>query len=221
MLICTTDAYEKDKIVQMIYEHVRATGACEEAPIEARIMAALTFKKTRGARIRSIYAHDEKKELRSDELDTLRRSRNPPVILTVNGRGYSCEWVSGQKTKGDQRGEDDFMQNGQLRAIRRQHRHRRICLQQVHFKSEVANLLHECGADHPQKPVKKLERGMTVEMRSQMIQRTQHCMHPHTFLRTQIRNVLRKSYRNQNQSSTVFIFTSKQTEIAKSSCEPN
>ena len=75
---------------------------------------------------------------------------------------------------------------------------------------------------------------MTVEMRttvfeiflngwrrSQMIQRTQHCMHPHTFLRTQIRNVLRKSYRNQNQSSTVFIFTSKQTEIAKSSCEPN
>ena len=160
----------------------------------ARIMAALTLKKTRGARIRSqfssIYAHDEKKELRSDELDTLRRSRNLPVILTVNGRGaqtrkpkytfiflisswqckystkrllfhrlelcedhgYSCEWVSGQKTKGDQRGEDDFMQNGQLRtsccsrnflrvlgAIRRQHRHRRICLQQVQFKSEVAN----------------------------------------------------------------------------------
>ena len=30
--------------------------------------------------------------------------------------GYSCEWVSGQKTKGDQRGEDDFMQNGQLRT---------------------------------------------------------------------------------------------------------
>ena len=39
-----------------------------------------------------------------------------------------------------------------------------------------------------------------------MIQRTQHCMHPHTFLRTQIRNVLRKSYRNQNQSSTVLYF---------------
>ena len=43
--LVTTDAYEKDKIVEMIYEHVRATGACEEAPIEARIMAALTLKK--------------------------------------------------------------------------------------------------------------------------------------------------------------------------------
>ena len=74
---------------------------------------------------------------------------------------------------------------------------------------------------------------MTVEMRttvfeiflngwgrSQIIQRTQNCMHPHTFLRSQIRNVLRKSYRNQNQSSTVVRFTSKQTEIAKSANEP-
>ena len=79
----------------------------------------------------------------------------------------------------------------------------------------------------------KIKRGMTVEMRttvceiflngwrsSQIIQRTQNCMHLHTFLRTQIRNVLRKSYQNHNQGSTVFILTCKKTEIAKSACEP-
>ena len=43
-------------------------------------------------------------------------------------------------------------------------------------------------------------------------------MRPHTFLRTQIRNVLRKWY--QNQGSTVFILTSQKTEIAKYACEP-
>ena len=49
---------------------------------------------------------------------------------------------------------------------------------------------------------------------SQMIWRTQNCMHTHTFLKTQIRNVLRKWY--QNQGSTVFILTFKKTEIATS-----
>ena len=43
-------------------------------------------------------------------------------------------------------------------------------------------------------------------------------MHPHTFLRTQIRNGLRIRY--QNQGSTVFVLTSQKTEIAKSACEP-
>ena len=54
-------------------------------------------------------------------------------------------------------------------------------------------------------PQQKIKRGMAVGMRttvgeiflngwksSQMIQGTQKCMHPHTFLRTQIRNGLRK-----------------------------
>ena len=40
---------------------------------------------------------------------------------------------------------------------------------------------------------------------------------PHTFLTTQIRNVLRKWYR---QGSTVFILTSQKVEIAKYACEP-
>ena len=85
----------------------------------------------------------------------------------------------------------------------------------------------------PQKPQTKIKRGMAVEMRatvceiflngwrsSQIILRTQKCMHPHTFLRTQIRNVPRKWYQNQNQGSTVLKLTSHKTEIAKSACEP-
>ena len=40
----------------------------------------------------------------------------------------------------------------------------------------------------------------------------QNCMHPHTVLRNQIRNFLRKW--QQNQGSTVFILTSQKTEIA-------
>ena len=64
--------------------------------------------------------------------------------------GYSHEWVSGQKTTVDQRGEDNCMHNGQLRtaccsqgnppilvAFRLQHRHCRICLQHLQPKSEV------------------------------------------------------------------------------------
>ena len=73
----------------------------------------------------------------------------------------------------------------------------------------------------------KMKRGMTEEIRmtrwhifrsvwrtSQMIWRTQNCMHPHTVLRTQIRNVLRKW--QQNPGSTAFILTSQKTELAKS-----
>ena len=44
-----------------------------------------------------------------------------------------------------------------------------------------------------------------------MIWRTQRCMHPHTFLRTRFRNVLRKWY--QNKESKVFIFTSKRQKL--------
>ena len=104
-----------------------------------------------------------------------------------------------------------------LEAFRLQHRHCRIRLQQFQLKNEVTNLPQETGADHPQKP--KTKRGMTIEIRttvceiflngwssSQTIWRTQKCLCPHTFLRTQIRNVLRKWY--QNQGSTVFFLSS-------------
>ena len=53
---------------------------------------------------------------------------------------------------------------------------------------------------------------------SQKISSTQKCLHPPTFLRTQIRNVLRKWY--QNQGNIVFMVTSQKTELAKSACEP-
>ena len=53
---------------------------------------------------------------------------------------------------------------------------------------------------------------------SQTIWTTQKCMHPHTSLRTQIRNAPRKWH--QNQGSMVFTLTSQKTEIVKNVCEP-
>ena len=47
---------------------------------------------------------------------------------------------------------------------------------------------------------------------------TDNLLHPHTFLRTQIRNVLRKWH--QNQGIIIFILTFPKTEIAKYVCEP-
>ena len=79
-------------------------------------------------------------------------------------------------------------------------------------------------------PTTKIKRGMAVEMRttvceiflngwsSQIIQRTQKCLHLHTFLRTQIRNVLRKWH--QNPGSTAFILSSEKTEMAMSAFKP-
>ena len=39
------------------------------------------------------------KDLSSDELDTLRRSRNLTVVLAANGEVHTNEWVSGQKPR--------------------------------------------------------------------------------------------------------------------------
>ena len=75
----------------------------------------------------------------------------------------------------------------------------------------------------------KIKRGIMIEnrettcetfrnglRRSQKISKMQNCMRPHTFLMTQIRNVLRKWH----PGSTVFLLTSQKTEIAISACEP-
>ena len=90
-------------------------------PIEARVVPASNFDKTRGARFLSKSGAPvhmaSKQELSSDELDILQRSRTPlwclqPVgtvqsleetraVLSLgklcDDHGYSCEWVSGKK----------------------------------------------------------------------------------------------------------------------------
>ena len=80
-----------------------------------------------------------------------------------------------------------------------------------------------------QKPKTKTKRGITIMPRrtvcktfrnglgsSQKISKIQKCLLPHTFLMTQIRNVLQK----WPPGSTVFMLTSQKTELAKSVCEP-
>ena len=72
-----------------IYKLKNSDKATLYAPIEARVMPAPTSKRPEerefvvdsGASMHTM----SKKELSSDELDTLRRSRNPTVVLTANG----------------------------------------------------------------------------------------------------------------------------------------
>ena len=52
-----------------------------------------------------------------------------------------------------------------LEAIRRQHRHCRIC-QQFLLQNEATNLPQKTGAGHCQKPQTKIKRGMTIEIRT-------------------------------------------------------
>ena len=177
--------------------------------IEERVMLAPTSKRPEerefvvdsGASMHMM----SKKDFSSDELDTLRRSRNTTVVLTANGEvhtneeaqmyvhdlnlfvtvqlleetpavlslgklcedhGYCYEWVSGQKPRLTKEVKtiacktDNFVPllfQGYppvLGAIRRQHRPRRMCLQQVQPKSEVTD----------QKP--KTKKRMTIEIRT-------------------------------------------------------
>ena len=82
-----------------------------------------------------------------------------------------------------------------------------------------------------EKPKTKITRGMANEIRttvceifpcgwrgSQIIQRTQNCLHPHTVLRTQVRNVPRKWY--QNQRNTVLTLTSEKKKRNSEVCLP-
>ena len=119
-----------------------------QSPFEARVIPAPTSKRPEerefvvdsGASMHMM----SKKQLSSDELDTLRRSRNPTVVLTANGevhthkeaqvyvydldlfvtastRGKASSPIIlcvGQRSKTtvDQRGEDNKMQHGQFRT---------------------------------------------------------------------------------------------------------
>ena len=138
----------------------------------------------------------------------------------------SNEWVSGHKPRFTKEGKTFFAKRTILFrllfpgyppilvAFHLQHQLCRNCLQQLQPKSEVTDKLQETGPDHAQKNKTKITRGMAVEMRttvceiflngwrsSQIIHRTQKCLHPHTFLRTQIRNVPRKCYQNPRKCS--------------------
>ena len=113
---------------------------------------------------------------------TVQLLEETPAVLSLGklceDHGYSYEWVCGQKPRLTKEGKtlvcktDNFVPlvvpwyPQVLGANRRQHRHHRICLQQVQLKSEVTNWHQESGADHPQKPKTKIKRGIAVEMRA-------------------------------------------------------
>ena len=177
--------------VENIYKIKNADKATFYTPIEARVMLAPASKSPverefvvdSGASMHMM----SKKDLSSDELDTLRRSRNPTVVLTAKSEvhtneeaqehvhdlnlfvtvqilketlavlllgklcedhGYSYECVSGEKPRLTKERRQLYAKRttsylllfqGYPLVLRRQHRHRRICLQQVQLKSEVTN----------------------------------------------------------------------------------
>ena len=142
------------------------------------------------------------------------------------------QWV-GQRseTTVDQRGEENYIQNGHFRTPCRSrviHQFwKRFVLHiataglvKFIFKSSIRAKWRSNSTQVVQINTKnpKQKKKMSLEMRttvsdiflsgwrsSQIIQKTQNCLHPYTVLRTQIRNILRKWY--QNRESTVFILT--------------
>ena len=90
---------------------------------------------------------------------------------------------------------------------------------QVQLRSEARSSHQETGRGIPQGMQRirltVCEIFLNGWRSSQIVQRTQKCLHPHTFLRTLIRNVLQKWH----QGSTILKLTSQKTEIAKSACE--
>ena len=196
-----------------------------------------------------------KKESSSEELDTLRRSRNPTVVLTANGElhthedaqvyvhdlnlfvtvqlledtravlslgklceehGYSFEWVSGQKPRLTKEHKTIVCKTDNIvllvfsRVIHQ-------FWEQFVVNIDIAGLVFNKCSPRAKwltsstkvvritlRNYKKIQSGTTAceiflhGWRSlQIFKRTQNCKHPHTFLRTQIRNVLRKWYQNQ------------------------
>ena len=62
-------------------------------PMKARVMQASTSKNSKGARLRSGASMHmmSNKNLSSSEIHTLRRSRNPTVVLSANGEVHTNE----------------------------------------------------------------------------------------------------------------------------------
>ena len=191
-----------------------------------------------------------KKELSSEEMGTVKRSRTPTVVLTANGEvhtheeakvfvrdlnqfvtvqlleetpavlshgklckdhGYSNEWVSGQEPRLTKEGKSSVCSLLILEAVRPLHRYHRNVQNRsmlrahlhVQYLREVTNKPPGDWGRNLWKSKTKLKRGMTRRMRtirwhifrsgeriSQIIWSPPKCMHPHTVLRTQTRNIL-------------------------------
>ena len=176
---------------------------------------------------------------------TVQLLKETPAVLSLGtlseDHGYSYEWVSGQKTTIDQRGEDKSMQKDNFvplvvpglstssgsNSSSTSTSKDLFSTSPAQERSDGLAQREWCGSasktqNHTKKEGWQSRCGRPFAQNgwrsSQITWRTQNCLHPYTFLRTQIRNVVRKWY--PNWGSTVFILTSQKTEIAKSACEP-
>ena len=185
------------------------------------------------------------RDLSPDEMETLRRSRTPTVVVTAN-----FEVQTNEEAQVDAHDRDFFVRVGQwskatpkmgrnsyakrkisylllfldcrqvlvpARLLNRYRRTHQVLLR-VQQQSEVTSRHRETGANH-QNHKTKTQRRATSRQRetfqngwsSQKISNSQKRPCPRTFLMTQIRNALRKWYKNQR--STELKLTSQKTEM--------
>ena len=173
-----------------------------------------------------VFVHD------LDLFVTVQILNDTPAVLSqgklCEDHGYSHEWVSGQKPRLTKDAKRYYLQDGQLRTSCRSRVIHQFCKRFVFYiaitglvEKRGRNSVQETGAI-PRNSNIKIKRGMTRKIRttrfqillngwrsSKKILWTQNCLHPHTVLRNQIWNVLRKWQRNQG--STVFILASQKT----------
>ena len=148
--------------------------------------------------------------------------RRPRIFLWVGQRSKTHGWPK----KGRQffaRRTSSYLSSFQgylpdLEAIRRQHRHCRIC-QQFQLKNEVTNSHQETGADHPQKPKNKKKKrddsrdsdDRLRDLREWLEEFTDNLEDSDSERPTKVASTSRKHS---------LILTSQRTEIAKSAWEP-
>ena len=174
-----------------------------------------------------------KKDLSSAELDTLRKSRNPTTVITATGEVQINEDV--QVYVHDL----DLFLTVQISLMTRlaTYHWANSALPQdsssttpspARLRSEKSH--DQASGDRSDPPkIKKQNKWTTIKQReidcatsrsgwrsSQRISKIQKRQHSQTLLMTQIRNVPRMWH----PGSTVFIFTSQKTDIAKSASEP-
>ena len=190
-------------------------------------------------------AHKEEAQVYVHDLDlfvTVQLLEETPAVLSLGklceDHGYSYEWVSGQKPRLTKEEKtimcktDNFVHlvvRGYppvLGAIRRQHRHRRICLQQVQLKKrgdELAPRQWCRSSSKKTKTKKKRDDSRDADNRlrdlpewlEEFHRKSRRCRRART--RT---HCARLRFGTSCKSGTVLKATSQKTEIAKSACEP-
>ena len=166
-----------------------------------------------------------KKDLSSDELETLRRSRNPTTVVTANGEVQTNEeaqvYVHDLNLFGTVQLLEETPAVLSLGKLCEDHgyTYEWVTGQKPRLTKEEKTIL--CKTDNfvprSKNSNDRLRDLPDGRRSSQIISRMQKCLYQHTFYMTQIRNVQRKVASRRHNISTHF---PKDRNCAKYACEP-